>query len=84
MRKTAKTLGQLFKQIRIDAGATQSELAKMLGYKTSQYISNYERGLCNPAPEVTMMFMDVFDVPKRQIKSMMLKQYAEKLDQMLI
>ena len=38
-----KTAGQLIKEARIKAGLSQRELADKLGYKTVQYISDWER-----------------------------------------
>ena len=34
------------KRMRIELDITQAELAKTIGYKNSQFISNLERGLC--------------------------------------
>lgn len=38
--------GKFVKKARIQAGLTQNQLAKRLGYDTSQFVSNIERGLC--------------------------------------
>lgn len=54
-----KTAGQLIKEARIKAGLSQRELADMLGYKTVQYISDWER--------------DKFRVPIDKIKSLAIK-----------
>lgn len=42
----SKRLGQFFKDCRTKAGITQAHLASELGLKSSQFISNVERGIC--------------------------------------
>ena len=43
MTKTSKNIGELLRTGRQMAGLTQGELAAKLGYKSSQFISNWER-----------------------------------------
>lgn len=43
-----KKLGQFLKKKRIEAGLSQKEVADKLKYSSSQFISNFERGLCAP------------------------------------
>lgn len=38
------------KKIRLEKGLSQRELAETLGYKSGQFVSNYERDMC-PVPE---------------------------------
>lgn len=38
-----KEMGQLIKKARHSAGLTQASLAKKLGYKSPQFVSNWER-----------------------------------------
>ncbi len=37
-----------FRDKRIEAGKTQSELAEQLGFSSAQIVSNWERGICAP------------------------------------
>lgn len=41
-------LASYLKQIRRDSGLSQKEVATTLGYKSSQFVSNWERGLSSP------------------------------------
>ncbi len=43
-----QTLGKVLKQMRTNAGLSQREVAKALGYKTPQLISNNERNISHP------------------------------------
>lgn len=42
------SLGKVLKQMRETAGLSQREVAKALGYKTPQLISNNERNISHP------------------------------------
>ncbi len=41
-------LASFLKEIRKNAGLSQKEVADTLGYKSSQFVSNWERGLSSP------------------------------------
>lgn len=43
-----KKMARAIKTARSTAGLTQSQLAKKLGYTTSQFVSNWERGASVP------------------------------------
>ena len=48
-RKLRKsTIGILLRNARIKSGLTQMEIAKKLGYSSSQFVSNWERGEALP------------------------------------
>lgn len=42
---------KLLKKARTEGGLTQGDIAKKLGYTTSQFVSNWERGLSTPPLE---------------------------------
>ena len=41
-------LGDFLKKSRLAVGLSQKEVASVLGYKSSQFVSNWERGLSSP------------------------------------
>jgi transcriptional regulator with XRE-family HTH domain len=41
-------LADFLKSARTQAGLSQKEVAAVLGYKSSQFVSNWERGLSSP------------------------------------
>jgi transcriptional regulator with XRE-family HTH domain len=42
-------LGKYLQGLREKAGLSQKDVSSKLGYQTSQFVSNWERGLCPPA-----------------------------------
>jgi transcriptional regulator with XRE-family HTH domain len=55
------------KDLRIKAGLTQSDVAKKLKYTNSQFVSNWERGLCLPAISTISELSAMFGVSKKVI-----------------
>lgn len=55
-------LGNFLKDKRTAAGLSQADVAKELGYTTSQFISNWERGLSTPPIEVLKVLADMYEV----------------------
>jgi len=56
-KKPWKVLGIILKKMREAIGLSQTEVAKMLGYTTAQFVSNWERGIINP-PIATMKSLE--------------------------
>ncbi len=66
-------IGSYLKQKRKEAGLTQGEVAKELGYTSPQFISNYERGLCAPAFDAYPRLMNMYKIPKEEMLDILLK-----------
>jgi len=47
-----RIIGTYLRASREQAGLTQAELAKVLGYSTAQFVSNWERGISLPPLDV--------------------------------
>lgn len=45
-------LGVYLKAKRVKAGLSQADVAHHLNYSTPQYISNFERGVCQPSMKI--------------------------------
>lgn len=60
-------LGCFLKDRRSSAGLSQADVAKKLGYTTSQFISNWERGLSTPPIEVLKILAEMYEVPPDQM-----------------
>ena len=46
-----KTLGHYIRTKRVEADVTQKEMAKAMGWKSVQFVSNMENGKANTSPE---------------------------------
>lgn len=58
---------QFFKNARERQGLTQADVAKVLGYDTAQFISNWERGQSYPPIKATRKLSKLYKVPQDDI-----------------
>lgn len=65
---------------RIQKNLTQSEVAEKLGYSSPQFVSNWERGLCNPPLEAIATLIDMYDLPKREVVELLLEQTRREIE----
>ena len=66
-------LGTFLKQKRIDSGFTQNELASKLGDVHSQFVSNWERGLCAPPNHSFQRLINVLKINKQKLVDVMME-----------
>lgn len=66
-------LGKYLKSKRVDCDFTQSELAEKLGDVHSQFISNWERGLCSPPAHSFQRLVEVLKLNKTKLAAAMLE-----------
>jgi transcriptional regulator with XRE-family HTH domain len=71
--------GQKLRQLRIQKGLTQQELAERLGYKTNSYISDVESGHFIPSREKLRKIAKALDVPFKVLEDMLLESRLEAL-----
>ncbi|KYG63703.1 transcriptional regulator [Bdellovibrio bacteriovorus] len=65
-------LGNFLKEKRSAAGLSQADVAKKLGYSTSQFISNWERGLSTPPVSVLKILADMYEInPDSMLKAVL-------------
>lgn len=55
-------LGQFLKEKRVASGYTQKEVAKILGHKTPQFISNIEKGRAGPPEQVLNVLVKLYQI----------------------
>lgn len=65
-------LGQYLKEKRVSAGFTQAELASKLGDVHTQFVSNWERGMCAPPNHCFQMLITVLDLNRDKLVKVML------------
>ncbi|MES2965742.1 MAG: helix-turn-helix transcriptional regulator [Bdellovibrionota bacterium] len=82
-RPRVKGISHFFREKRTAAGLTQFESATNLGHSTAQYISNLERGLCEPSLEMALKLCDMYSVPKRELYDLLLEVYEQELKKRL-
>jgi transcriptional regulator with XRE-family HTH domain len=71
--------GRKLRQLRIEKGLTQQELAERLGYKTNSYISDVESGHFIPSREKLKKIARALEVPFKVLEDMLLESRLEAL-----
>lgn len=78
-----KELGFFLKRLRMESRLCQVDVAKALVLQTSQFISNWERGLSCPPPKAVKKLAELYDANpdslSRVIKQALAARYAESL-----
>lgn len=62
-----KDLGLFLKNKRIEAGLTQKDVAKKMGYTSPQFISNWERGLTAPPLSTIRSLIKLYNLQAQEI-----------------
>src|SRR4051812_45405066 len=79
MFKEHEKLGHYLRGKRVESGYSQNDVADILGYKSAQFISNIERGVCSPPMKALKVFMDLYKIPKKEIFDLLLDMKASEL-----
>ncbi len=70
----------ILRQARVSKDLTQMELAKKLGFKTPQMVSNWERGLCHVPMALIGRFCKITGADSAAIKKSMVDSYFARLN----
>lgn len=73
----SRDLGNYFKDRRSIAGITQADLAKLLGLKSSQFVSNVERGICAYTMEQLPMVINECKIERKELIDLMMLEYKD-------
>ena len=73
------TPGKLLKKARLEKNLSQIELAKKLGYTSSQMISNYEREICSVPVAKFKDLSKILKVNPRALLEAEVSRYASQL-----
>lgn len=65
-------LGQYLKEKRVSSGFTQTELAGKLGNVHTQFVSNWERGMCAPPNHCFQKLITILDLNRDKLVKVML------------
>ena len=75
----ADSLNLYLKKQRLKSGLTQSQVAEMLGYSNSQFVSNWERGKCLPAVSSLKELSSIFGIPFKELFDMYMNSLRTEL-----
>lgn len=73
------TLAELIKTKRIQKGITQRELADELGYTSSQFISNWTRGVSKPPMFQLKKICELLDIKPEVMQEIYIADYKKQL-----
>jgi DNA-binding XRE family transcriptional regulator len=82
-RTKVKGLSGYLREKRLAAGYTQMEAARHIGHSTPQYISNYERELCEPSIEMAMKLGELFGITRKDLYQVLTTLYAAHISEAL-
>lgn len=71
------TTGEFLKKRREKAKLSQGQLAKALGYKTAQFVSNMERGISLPPKEAVDKLCKLLNIQKKDLVKRILNDIAK-------
>jgi transcriptional regulator with XRE-family HTH domain len=83
MRLVMRTLNDYLRQKRLDSGLSQLDVARVLGYSSPQFVSNWERGLVSPPLETIAVLIDLYKIPSGEVISKILEETQEYLESSL-
>lgn len=67
MRLVMRTLNDYLRQKRLDSGLSQLDVARVLGYSSPQFVSNWERGLVSPPLETIAVLIDLYKISPGEV-----------------
>jgi len=67
------------KNLRLKAGLTQAEVAKVLGYSNPQFVSNWERGISLPAVNSLATLAKLYGVSINRLFDPYMRQLRQDL-----
>lgn len=83
MKAIFKTIGDYTRKKRLAKGITQAQLAGKLGYTSSQFVSNVERGMCcYPAGKMARLAQTI-DADLGHMANVMIAAYSQELREKL-
>jgi transcriptional regulator with XRE-family HTH domain len=86
--KRQEYLGFYLKEKLINKNITQAEVARVLGYTSPQFVSNMERGLCNPPLDALKKLTKLYGISNKEIEEkiiqVLLASYQQELRKKLV
>lgn len=79
MRLVMRTLSDYLRQKRVDSGLSQLDVAKVLGYSSPQFVSNWERGLVSPPLETIAVLIELYKIQPAEVIEKIMGETQEYL-----
>lgn len=73
-QQNSNKLAQFLKEKRTLSGLSQKDVATKLGYSTSQFISNWERGISQPPINTLRTLANMYKVTAEQMFNVLLEE----------
>ena len=73
-------LAQFLKQKRLVTGLSQKDIAEKLGYSTSQFISNWERGVSQPPLHTLRRLSELYKINADEMFDVLLKSTIAQVE----
>lgn len=80
MRLVMRTLNDYLRQKRLDSGLSQLDVARVLGYSSPQFVSNWERGLVSPPLETIAVLIDLYKISSGEVIDRILDETRDYLE----
>jgi transcriptional regulator with XRE-family HTH domain len=74
------TIGSYLKDKRENAGLSQGDVKMLLGYKSPQLISDWERGICGPPRDALSKIVKAYKIKSRDLIDLFLSAEREELE----
>jgi transcriptional regulator with XRE-family HTH domain len=74
------SVAHFIRKKRTQAGLSQSELARALGYQSPQFISNWERGRSSPPLKIIMHLCEELHVRPAELHELMIEDALFRLE----
>lgn len=84
MRLVMRNLNDYLRQKRLDSGLSQLDVARVLGYASPQFVSNWERGLVSPPLETIAVLIDLYKIPANEVVNKILAETRSYLESHLV
>lgn len=76
-------MGHYLKGKRKEQRLSQSQVATRLGYTSSQFVSNWERGLCAPPVETLPKLIELYKMGKNEMVEIIVDEHRKYVESVL-
>ena len=73
-------LAKFLKEKRVQSGLSQKDVAERLGYSTSQFISNWERGISHPPLNTLRSLSQLYKINPEEMFDVLLKATVAQVE----